>query len=198
LPTTVTDPVGHATVATHDYRVFQPSQVTDPNDNITQFAFDELGFLIEVAVLGKDLGSSTYEGDDPDTPSVTYTYDFDAFEQTGDPVSVTTERRLYHVNDPDDGTDDSTIKTVEFSDGFGRLVQTRTLAEDTIYGDDQGLDPFGDSGLDPDMTESLADAVAWTRTTEPDNVVVSGWTVYDPSLKSVGRNLDYPATETAN
>lgn len=45
----------------HDYRVLQPAQVTDPNRNRTQAAFDALGMVVGTAVKGKpeeNLGDS--------------------------------------------------------------------------------------------------------------------------------------------
>src|SRR5439155_270768 len=76
--------------------------------------------------------------------------------------SVRTIRRVEHARAP--AASDETIDTVEFSDGFGRLVQTRTQAEDEIF----------DSGL----VEGTAATGVERMGAEP-NVVVSGWQVYD-------------------
>lgn len=48
-----TDAVGNTLSAQHNYRVLQPSRVTDPNDNATEVAFDALGLLAATAVRGK-------------------------------------------------------------------------------------------------------------------------------------------------
>ena len=40
--------------ATNDYRVLQPSVVTDPNGNRSQVAFDALGLVVGTAVMGED------------------------------------------------------------------------------------------------------------------------------------------------
>ena len=46
-------------------------------------------------------------------------------------------RRVHHDSETDVPPDerDATIESVEYSDGFGRLLQTRTQAEDTLFGD---------------------------------------------------------------
>ena len=53
LPVTVTDPVGNTMTATNDYRVLQPATVTDPNGNRVSAAFDALGQVTAIAVMGK-------------------------------------------------------------------------------------------------------------------------------------------------
>lgn len=53
LRTEVTDPVGLKSQAKYDYRVLQPKQVTEVNDNLTEFSFTPLGLLKETRVKGK-------------------------------------------------------------------------------------------------------------------------------------------------
>lgn len=63
------------------------------------------------------------------------------------------------------------IQSREYSDGFGRLIQTRTQAESLIFGetgDDAGLPPEAGSAPDSAVGRRAAD-----------RVVVSGWQVYD-------------------
>ncbi len=48
------DPVGNVVEVVNDYRVLQPSELTDPNKNRTQVAFDTLGIVVGTAVMGKD------------------------------------------------------------------------------------------------------------------------------------------------
>jgi RHS repeat-associated protein len=64
--------------AENDYRVLQPTQITDPNLNRTRVAFDALGFVVGTAVMGKeaDAAAGRPEGDslaafDPDPPRAT-------------------------------------------------------------------------------------------------------------------------------
>jgi RHS repeat-associated protein len=71
---------------------------------------------------------------------------------------------------------DETIETVEYSDGFGRLLQTRTQAEDILFGDLS----FGGGVLSADQSIATGDAVGRRRGAgDPPNVIVSGWQVYD-------------------
>jgi hypothetical protein len=174
LPTVVTDPVGLITTAVYDYRVLQPKEVTDPNGNRSAFTFTPLGLLESTIVMGK-LGENA--GDTLEVPGSLLLYDFHAFARDGEPISVRTIKRVHHVNDTDVPLPerDETIQTVEYSDGFGRLLQTRTQAEDTFFGDQN----FGDAGLPSDQTRN-ADAVGQQRAAnDPPRVVVSGWQTYD-------------------
>lgn len=170
LPTQVTDPVGLATIAHYDYRVLQPREVIDPNGNRGAFNFTPLGLLKESFVCGKE----ATEGDN-ERPSTRFEYDFLAFVNTPpdrrQPIFVRTIRHEHHdtETDVDPAERDATITTIEYSDGFGRLLQTRTQAEEVIFGDPI----FGG-------VELTGDAVGRRRAlNDPPNVVVSGWQFYD-------------------
>ncbi|MGH8072403.1 MAG: hypothetical protein ACRERE_45645 [Candidatus Entotheonellia bacterium] len=94
------------------------------------------------------------------------------------PIFVRTIRHEHHdaETDVDPSERDRTIETVEYSDGFGRLLQTRTRAEDVTFGDPI----FGGEVLPADQSVMPGDAVGRQRTPgDPLNVVVSGWQVYD-------------------
>lgn len=172
VPTSVTDPVGLTTLATYDYRVLQAQQVTDINGNISNFAFSPLGLLSATSLQGKNGdGDSTH-------PSVTMQYDLLAFSQRGQPMSVQTTRRVHHDSETDvpEPDRDAVIISVAFSDGFGRALQTRTQAEDTLFGDPT----FGGDVIPSDQSAAVAPTIGRTRAaTDPDNVVVSGWQIYD-------------------
>jgi RHS repeat-associated protein len=56
------DPLENQIQAVNDYRVLQPRQITDPNGNRSQVAFDALGMVVATAVMGK-AESATAEGD---------------------------------------------------------------------------------------------------------------------------------------
>jgi RHS repeat-associated protein len=178
LPIQVTDPAGLMTKATYDYRVLQPREMTDPNGNRTAAAFTPLGLLERTAVMGK-VGETI--GDTLDVPGSRLVYDFLAFVEHHQPISVHTIKRVHHVNENDVPLSDrdETIETAEYSDGFGRLLQTRTQAEDTIFGDPT----FGGNVLPDDQAhaqEDAEDVIGKTRaTTDPPNVIVSGWQIYD-------------------
>ena len=182
LPKQVINPAGLTTGAEYDYRLFQPSKITDPNDNLTFYTFTPLGLLKSIAVMGKV--NATY-GDSETEPGTRFVYDFLAFEQSPpearQPIWVQTIRREHHVHDTHISSTerDRTIDTREYSDGFGRLLQTRTQAEDVIFGDDA----FGNQVLPADQGDLAGtnQPVAGRRRNpnDPPNVVVSGWKVYD-------------------
>ena len=178
LPTRVIDPGNLTAKAVYDYRVFQPEMVTDQNGNRTAFAFTPLGLLERTAIMGK---AGEEMGDTLDAPGTRLVHDFLAFARRGQPISVRTVQRVHHVHDTDvpQPERDETIETVEHSDGFGRLLQTRIQAEDVTFGDPV----FGGEVLPGDQDkqeEPQADVVGRERTPDdPPNVVVSGWQVYD-------------------
>jgi len=170
LPTKVTDPQSLETTAAYNYRVLQPELVADPNANDTAYAYTPLGLLDSVAVLGKP---GVNEGDTRAVPGTTFTYAFDAFRNSGQPVHTHTVRRTHHVTDPADTGE--VIETREFSDGFGRLLQTRTIAEDVLFGSAE----FGDAGLPLDQAQTGTPVARVRPTGAPPNVVVSGWQTFD-------------------
>ena len=178
LPVSVTDPAGLITIAAYDYRVMKPQQVTDPNGNVTSFDFSPLGLLVNTWMKGK-----AGEGDQQ-SPSLVREYDFQAFDNHGLPIWVRTIRREYHDTQIEVSLPqrDNTIETHEYSDGFGRLLQTRTQAEDVIFGDPV----FGSGVLPADQAAPPIDA---TGTAVPSGsapwIVVSGWQIYDNKGKVV-------------
>ena len=180
LPVEVRDPVALSTHADYDYRVLQPSRVTDANGNPTEFSFTPLGLLKATWVRGK-----AGEGDRLD-PSVVMDYDFLAFDRSPDaarqPIFVRTTRRMHHdteIDVEDRAERDDTLATVEYSDGFGRLLQTRTQGEEVRFGDGT----LGHGVLPADQTDQQGTRapVAGAENTNRDtpNVVVSGWQIYD-------------------
>ncbi|MBN1254276.1 MAG: VCBS repeat-containing protein [Deltaproteobacteria bacterium] len=180
LPVTVTDPVGLTIQAMYDYRLFQPKEVTDPNGNRTAFGYTSLGLIKYTAIMGKP---DEAVGDTEEVPGTLLEYDLLAFYERQEPISVRTLKRAHHINDSDVPLPerDETIETVEYSDGLGRLLQTRTQAEDVIF-DDPDLDGplFGTAGLPANQDSPATDAVAHERgESEPPNVLVSGWQVYN-------------------
>ena len=56
------DALDNRVTTDNDYRVLQPSLVTDPNGNCTAAAFDALGMVVGTAVMGKPLPAAV-EGD---------------------------------------------------------------------------------------------------------------------------------------
>lgn len=170
LPEKVIDPKGMEVFAQYDYRFLQPNRITDPNGNRIVYDFSPLGLLTKRAIMGK---AGQHIGDSLDDPSIALEYNYRSFYEHGNPIFVKTIKRENHVHDD---INDNTITTVEYSDGFGRLLQTRTQAEEVIF----GVDPFGNSGLPPNQDAPNAPATGNPRTEgDPENVIISGWQVYN-------------------
>ena len=155
----------------------KPQKVTEPSGNSASVTFTPLGLVATTSAQGK-LG----EGDQQ-TPSIQRQYDFSAFDDHGLPISVRTIRREYHDTQTSVPLPqrDNMIETIEYSDGFGRLVQTRTQAEAEIFGDPV----FGAGVLAADQSAAPADAVGTAASAAEPWVVVSGWQVYDNKGKVV-------------
>lgn len=177
LPERVIDPLGLKTEAKYDYRVLQPEVVTDANLNNRRFRFTPLGLLKATLVQGK---ANVVEGD-RNRPSVELNYDLLAFSERGQPVSVRTRQYQHHDSETDVPLPqrDETIETVEYSDGFGRLLQTRVQSEEIRFGDPT----FGGGILPVDQTDEAATKLAFAGVRNTDaaqpNVLVSGWQLYD-------------------
>jgi RHS repeat-associated protein len=169
MPVKVTDPVNLEMSAAYNYRVLQPATVTDPNGNKTMMEYSPIGLPVKTWVKARQAG----EGDQL-RPSVELTYDFLAFEQRAEPISVRTLRYERHDSDPDDAGE--TIETREYSDGFGRLLQTRVQADEVLFGDPT----YGTNTISADIKISPGLIQGRRRNTgAPPNVIVSGWQIYD-------------------
>ncbi|PLS79655.1 MAG: hypothetical protein CYG59_12095, partial [Chloroflexi bacterium] len=181
LPEKVIDPAKLETTAKYDYRTIQPRLVTDGNKNETEFRFSSLGLLKETWVTGNP---NKVEGD-RQRPSLVMEYDFLAFEKSPlddrQPIFARAIRHVHHDTETDVALPqrDETIETREYSDGFGRLLQTRAQGEDVRFGDDVFGD--GESILPADQRAASTGDVVGRENTDPlqPNVVVSGWQVYD-------------------
>ena len=187
LLTRAIDPVGLMTTVDHDLRTLQPRRVTDPNGNTSRVTFSPTGFVTSSFVSGKN-----NEGDAA-VPSKRLEYDLLAFVERGQPVSVRTITRVHHDTDTDVPVNrrDEEIVSVEYSDGFGRLIQTRTQAEDVLFGDSV----FGSGVLPADQAEPVPAAIGRARPPDaPDNVIVSGWQIYDNKGQVVEKYEPFFAT----
>jgi RHS repeat-associated protein len=156
MPAIMRDPIGLERMATFNHRAGQVARVIDANGNATNHRYHPLGMLAATFVEGRD-----GEGDTEVRPGIRYEYDFGSFARNGNPVWVRAVKRRWHVSD---GIDDETVESREYSDGLGRLLQTRTQAEVTAYPADVGLDTPN---------------AALTATTDQSRVIVSGWEVRD-------------------
>ena len=185
----VTDPAGLTTRSVHDLRVLQPRQVTDVNGNTGSVTYTPLGLVSDHSVRGK-------EGDgegDQSIAGTALTYDLLAFAEGRGPVSVTTVRRVHH--DSDTGVPpaerDEVIRSVQFSDGFGRNLQTRAQAEDVLFGDLH----FGGGVVPADQSAPVAETAGRVRQPgDPDNVAVSGWQLYDNKGRVVQKYEPFSST----
>lgn len=149
------DPVGNVTSALVDFRVLAPREVTDVAGCRSQAAFDALGRVVGIALLGTaaeptgdslagfvaDLPEAALEAlaEDLDgaaaalgTATSRTVYDRTAFRRTRDlpdpsAVSTTILHRRHHTPD-DPGADDLQV-AVAHHDGHGREVQRKTQAE---------------------------------------------------------------------
>ena len=174
-------------MADHDLRVLQPRQVTDANGNSARATFSPAGFVTASFASGKN-----GEGDAA-VPSVRMEYDLLAFAERGQPVYVRKVACVHHDTDTDVPADrrDDEIVSVEYSDGFGRLLQTRAQAEDVLFGDAV----FGGGVLSADQTQPVTATVGRARQPgAPDNVIVSGWQVYDNKGRVVEKYEPFFAT----
>ncbi|HEY9284959.1 MAG TPA: SpvB/TcaC N-terminal domain-containing protein [Pyrinomonadaceae bacterium] len=172
LPIEVTDSARLTIKAEHNYRVQQPARVEDPNGTSTHLHYSPLGLPQRRFVRGLDATGAQVLGGSEGQPELEYEYGFRAFVDSPPndrkPTFVHTRRRVHHASD---SLPDETIETWEYSDGFGRLIQTRTQAEEWVFGasgDDVGLSAT--AGIDP--------ATATAKRSE-NLFAVSGWQKYD-------------------
>lgn len=181
LPLQVTDPKGMAIKAEYNLRVLQPHKVTDPNGNSSEVAFSPSGLVTATWVKGKN-----GEGDQTE-PSSRLSYDFLAFRNSGKPIYVRAIKRCHHDTEIDIPPLEraKTIESHEYSDGFGRVIQTRTQGEAVRFGDARL--GGGESILPADQNDGNGGPVEGAANNDADhpNVVVSGWQVYDNKGKVV-------------
>jgi RHS repeat-associated protein len=172
LPIQMKDPAGLITKAEHDYRLLRPRIVTDPNGNRRFATYTPLGQLATLANMGK---VTETVGDTEAIPGATFTYDFSSL-----PISTRTEQRVFHANDTsvDPAIKNQTTTTVEYSDGFGRVVQTRITAPELLFGDPV----FGGGVVPANQSDPNSQALVVGRlntVAQNPNVIVSGWQLYD-------------------
>ena len=139
-----TDAAGNTASAESNYRVLGPWLAVDANGNRSGIRFDALGMVVDTALMGKQLGDGTFEGDHldlttaeaspADDPTTTMTYDLSAYANwLADPghdpdhpvpVSALTRARVRH-HDPASPW----IESYAYTDGFGRVALSKAQAE---------------------------------------------------------------------
>ena len=178
FPEQVIDPVGLVTAVAYNYRVMQPERITDPNGNASVMRFTLLGLPRSMFLNGQN-----GEGGGDGAEEVTYEYDFISFDDRREPISVTIYKRTHHASQK---VSNATIRTTDYSDGFGRQIQSRRQAEHVIFGDPV----FGNDVVPGAHGDTAADrrAIVGVENTDKDNpnVVVSGWQRYD----NIGRVIE--------
>ena len=135
----VTDAVGLQTKAEYNYRVLQPRKKSPIRMAMRRASnFTPLG-------LPKDTFISPGQDGQRRRPAATPASRWKmisfpkgkAFTKRGEPVYVRTLRQLHHDTEIDVPLSqrDETIETREYSDGFGRLIQTRNQGEALRFAD---------------------------------------------------------------
>ena len=172
LPVQVIDAAGMATTAVHDYRVLQPARVIDANGTTTACTYSPLGLLESLRVQS----ASGTEGD-LTRPSVQFRHDFLAYAGSPangrQPVWVETRRALHHetARDVPLPQREEIVVSRVYSDGFGRVLQTRSQSAPVRY----------EHLLLADQADPASGEVRGQVNTDSarPNVVVTGWQTYD-------------------
>ncbi|MCK4790245.1 MAG: hypothetical protein KAV87_41290 [Desulfobacteraceae bacterium] len=147
------DPLENVVSVINDYRTLQPWQVTEPNGNRSQVAFDALGMVAGTAIMGKageHLGDSLegFETDlDPEIlaqyvgnpladphailgrATSRIVYDLDRYRRGDGPAVVCTLARETHDADLEPGQQTRIQHSFLYSDGFGREAMSKVQAE---------------------------------------------------------------------
>ncbi len=137
-----------------DYRVLQPALMTDPNGNRSAVSFDALGLVAGTAVMGKpgEAVGDLLDGFRPDLApaeveallsgpagdaarvalaqaSTRIVYDTHRYLRTGEPGMAMTLTRETHTRGPAPAGGARFQVAIGYSDGFGRSIQAKALAE---------------------------------------------------------------------
>ena len=120
LVESIEDAIGNQTGVRSDYRCMVPDMITDPNGNRTETAFDPLGRVIKLAIMGK-AGES--DGDTIDDPTMRFEY-FTNEWQNQRPVYVRTLAREQHG-----ALNPRWQESYLYTDGLGREAMTKVQAE---------------------------------------------------------------------
>ena len=117
---TITDALNYVITAENNYRMLQPSKITDPNGNSNAVQFDTLGMVCAMAVMG-----ANGEGDSLEDPTIIYEYDLHNWHNNGKPVYSHIKSRETHVD-----INTRWLEMYTYTSGLGQEVQTKVQAED--------------------------------------------------------------------
>ncbi len=142
----VVDAVGNVITAVNDYRVLKPRRAIDPNDNVSEVAFDAHGLVVATALLGKGTEADSLAGLQIDPPeSLTsdpvanaaallsaatsrFVYDLERFWRSGGPPVIHALTRDRHAAGADPGSV-RILHSATYADGFGREIQAKVQCE---------------------------------------------------------------------
>ncbi|KWV56560.1 hypothetical protein AS026_33940 [Rhizobium altiplani] len=187
------DAVGNVIEAACDYRVLQPTLLSDPNGNRSAARFDALGFVVGTAVMGKadaiDPEGDSFEDfvDDPDPEDVADLFASDdpaplaavllgsattrlVHDFTQVPPATVALARETHVSDLEGGAPSRLRLTFSYSDGFGREVGHKMQAEPGVV---PRRDADGHIQIGPDGLPVMGDETVGPRW------VSRGWTIFN-------------------
>ena len=142
--------------------MLQPALTTDPNNNRSAVAFDELGMVVATAVMGK---TNAGEGDTLADPTTKLEYDLFNWINNGRPNFVHTFAREQHGP-----SNPRWQESYSYSDGSGREVLKKVQAE-------PGLAPQRDSS--GALVRDASDKIIWSDTAPDVRWVGTGRTVLD-------------------
>jgi len=174
----VTDALGNVASFEHDYRVLAPYRSTDPNGNRTQIGFDTFGRVVWTALLGTD---GANEGDTPEDPTATFSYDVFAWRDRREPLSAYGRAREEHGNPATRWQESWT-----YFDGSGATLLAKANAEP---GDAPTRDEHGALVLDGEGNPVLAHT--------ENRFIGSGRTVFDNKGNPVRQYEPYFSSTSA-
>lgn len=193
-PVTLTNALSQATTYEYDYRLGKPFKTTDANGLVSKITFDGLGRVVkeEMTRPGQN---------DPNVLFAKKTASYELYEQEATVRGWQTTETTYL--DSHDSTTPREHKTITYTDGFDRPVQTRSLVEsadsmpniarytvsDTTYNNIAQIDktslPYfsdGDSRTDISKDETLFASINYDaayRVTATTNAVGVATNEYD-------------------
>jgi len=160
LMTRAEDALHNNVHAESDYRVLQTAVVTDANGSRSGALFDELGFIVATALMGRagdneadslpqlsELDNEAVGGAlDPvarasgllGSATSRMLYDLDRWQREGLPAVVWSLSRETHVADLGRGDTSRVRHKFVYSDGFGRVLHTKVQAEAGAVDGDTG------------------------------------------------------------
>ncbi|MBK8939088.1 MAG: toxin, partial [Polyangiaceae bacterium] len=142
----IEDPLGNTLSADHDYRLLAPKLVTDINGNRTTAAYDDLGRITAIALMGQ---AGAGEGDTLASPTQDFEHHTTEWTSAQRANYIRVRARRTHGGTP------SWQTTYLYSDGSGRIALVKTQAEPGLAPE---LDEDGNILLDGgDVVQSHAD-----------------------------------------